>query len=496
MLEREPAQTIEKVALGLFLALPWLYPFASGPSPSVQQWLTSIASAVLIVLLRAGLTPELVLRAWVLSATISGAIALLQYTDLDHLLSPWVANAAPGEVYGNLRQRNQFATFSNIGLAALIWLPLLEQTKHPKAHSGMFVVAAILGVANAASASRTGLMQLLLLAVLVTLWGLWGSRETRQLLMTAVVAYAVYSLTVLMRSGQDGNAGVWGRILNDSEACTSRLALWSNVLALISDKPWVGWGWGQLDYAHFVSAYEGRRFCAMLNDAHNLFLQIAVELGLPAAFLVCIVGLIWISRARPWSAGERTEQAGWAVLGLLLAHSMVEYPLWYGPFQIAFLLSLWLLAKRRTGTEVSFSTGSRRTLEWSLGGSILLALAYAAWDYHRISQIYLPPEQRAPSYRENTLEKIRDSWLFSDQVRFAEYTTTPLTPNNAEQLYAMGLQLLHYSPEARVVEKLIESAVLLGRDDEARFYLARYKAAYPQEHARWAARQREPDEVQ
>jgi hypothetical protein len=42
-----------------------------------------------------------------------------------------------------------------------------------------------------------------------------------------------------------------------------------------------------------------------------------------------------------------------------------------------------------------------------------------------------------------------------------------------------------------VVEKLIESAVLLGRDEEARFYLARYKAAYPQEHARWAARQRE-----
>jgi hypothetical protein len=50
----------------------------------------------------------------------------------------------------------------------------------------------------------------------------------------------------------------------------------------------------------------------------------------------------------------------------------------------------------------------------------------------------------------------------------------------------MARQLLHFSPEPRVVEKLIESAVMLGRDDEARFYLLRFKAAFPKEHARWA----------
>ena len=49
----------------------------------------------------------------------------------------------------------------------------------------------------------------------------------------------------------------------------------------------------------------------------------------------------------------------------------------------------------------------------------------------------------------------------------------------------MALELLHYSPEPRVIEKLIESAVMLGRDDEALQYLARYRAAFPQEHARW-----------
>ena len=39
---------------------------------------------------------------------------------------------------------------------------------------------------------------------------------------------------------------------------------------------------------------------------------------------------------------------------------------------------------------------------------------------------------------------------------------------------------------ARVIEKVIESAALLGRDDEARFYLLRYRAAFPESQARWA----------
>jgi len=37
-----------------------------------------------------------------------------------------------------------------------------------------------------------------------------------------------------------------------------------------------------------------------------------------------------------------------------------------------------------------------------------------------------------------------------------------------------------------VVQKLIESAVLLGRDDDARYYLTRFRAAFPEAYARWA----------
>ena len=123
---------------------------------------------------------------------------------------------------------------------------------------------------------------------------------------------------------------------------------------------------------------------------------------------------------------------------------------------------------------------------------MLLLIAYAAWDYRRISQIYLEPGARSEAYRDDTLNKIRSSWLFADQVQFAELLITPLTPSNAAWTLDTAKRLLHYSPEPRIIEKLIEGAVLLGNDDEALTYLARYRAAFPKEHAVWAKTNSKP----
>ena len=115
-------------------------------------------------------------------------------------------------------------------------------------------------------------------------------------------------------------------------------------------------------------------------------------------------------------------------------------------------------------------------------------LAYVAIDYHRVSQIYLVPQERSAAYREDTLAKIRGSWLFRNQVRFAELLMTPLTRDNAQWTFDTATALLHFSPEPRVIEKVIESAVMLGNDSEALAHLARFKAAFPEDHARWAKR--------
>jgi hypothetical protein len=133
----------------------------------------------------------------------------------------------------------------------------------------------------------------------------------------------------------------------------------------------------------------------------------------------------------------------------------------------------------------------------ALAAALIVAIvAYAGWDYHRISQIYLSPTLRSDAYRDNTLEKIKDSWLFQNSVRFAELTTTPLTRNNAAHIHQLATDLLHFSPEASVIEKCIESATLLGHDDEAQFYRVRYQVAFPESYAQWAAQRGSGDSGQ
>ena len=485
-----------------FLVLPWLTPYTAGPTPNVWPWLLSALCAVLLWLFRRRLNPERVTMGWVLAAVISALIGLVQYFGLAPDLSPWINQPQAGEAYANLRQRNQFATLTSIGLVALLgWLALREKTKNPSGGPlpwWAYGLAVLLALGNAASSSRTGLLQWGLIALLAARWFLPGRRH---LLVFAVQALLVYGLAVValpwllaLTSGLQ-SGGLFSRLVQETD-CSSRKILWANVLTLIAQKPWLGWGWGELDYAHFITLYEGPRFCEILDNAHNLPLHLAVELGIPAALAIC-GGLGWLVwRAQPWRETDPVRQMAWGVLAVIGLHSLLEYPLWYGPFQMAAGLAVALLCSGLGGEAVSgtFQEKIKQKRPIAQYGRALAAitmiviLACVAVSYQRVSQIYLPPEERSAAMRDDTLEKIHGSWFFHAQALFAELVMTPLSPKNAANVHAMALELLHYSPEPRVIEKLIESAVMLGRDDEALQYLARYRAAFPKEHARWATR--------
>jgi hypothetical protein len=62
-----------------------------------------------------------------------------------------------------------------------------------------------------------------------------------------------------------------------------------------------------------------------------------------------------------------------------------------------------------------------------------------------------------------------------------------VTAENAAQMHALALKMLHFSPEATVLQKLLTSARLLGRQDAYDFYQQRFAAAYPDAFAQWKA---------
>ena len=518
----------------LLAAIPWLFPFTSGPSPAALPWLVSAACACLLacsgpwpssrgftafamasaavagwallshpanpvdaLYLAAGLgvivlvaavarTPGIfgaIETGLLLAAMASAVIGLVQYFGLSQHFAPLVDIAASGEAFANLRQTNQYATLCWIGMAILVCRPAAMAL--PLACGGAILLAS----AAAASVSRTGLVEAIALLVLAVFWPAADRRRRLALCATAVAAYAIASLALPMLfealTGALPERTLLNRIATEA-GCHSRLVLWRNVLQLIAAHPWLGWGWGSLDEAHFLTLYPGPRFCEILDNAHNLPLHVAVELGVPAAMLLCVGGLAWCWTQRPWREQDPARQAAWSVLVLVGLHSLLEYPLWYGPFQIACGAALGCLLAGGPGAQPL----RRGILGTALPLLLVAGVGYAAWDYWRVSQVYLPPSERREAWRADPLSNASHSWLFAAQARFAELTLTDIDRSNAAENAALAREMLHYSPEPRVVERLIEADTLLGNDREAVAMLARYRAAYPQDYEKWREAQR------
>ena len=480
-----------RLGLVLLLVLPWLWPFTSGPTAGVQPYLVSLATATGLLALwparqDARQTLGWVAGAWLAAAAVSSAIALAQYFDLEGPLYPWVNLAQPGQAFGNLRQPNQLATLLVIGLAALRWH--VQARRLPRVAAG--VLAALLLAALAATASRIGGVELLALAALAAWWAR-GRGAGRAVALAAAAAVAAYVAAALLlpwlTESAEGVAGrdMVERLRTAESTCGSRLILWRNVLHLIALKPWTGWGWGELAWAHYITLFPGPRFCHILDNAHNLPLQLAVELGVPVALAACaaLAWLIW--RGAPWREPDPARQLAWGVLILIGLHSMVEYPLWYGPFQIAALISVWVLWRTRAAAPAGAPAAHALGLRLGAAALLLAATAYADWDYWRVSQVYLPPEERASWWRDEPMAAARHSVLFAGAVQFAEVTTRPATRADAAWMLAAARQSLHYSPEPRVITRVIESASLLGEDELALAHMARFRAAFPADYRTW-----------
>lgn len=429
---------------------------------------------------------------------VSAVLGLLQYYGLAAPLAPWTTSPELGQAYGNLRQRNQFATLISMALVAALWLYAIHAS--PRIRCGLVISGLLLLVAAAASTSRTGLMQLLSIVGVASLIA-WRERrnlnlhavQSRHLRLPAPLALlAIVPLYfaiawVLPRLAGTGVEGMLQRLQTGAPEDHSRLILWRNVLALIAERPWAGWGWGELSFAHYTTLYQGPRFVEILDNAHNLPLHLCVELGMPAAVLIC-GGFLWmVIAAQPWRERDPTRLMAWGALGMIVLHSLLEYPLWYGPFQLVFGLCLGILWPSRLESSAPKAKGLKLSLvQTPVVAAVLMAIVcYAGWDYTRISQLYLPHDERLPMYADDTLAKAKGSWLFARQVDFAELTLTEVTPANAAAMHALAERVLHFSPEPRVIIKLIESAEMLGHDDEVRSQVERFSIAFPADFARW-----------
>lgn len=396
---------------------------------------------------------------WV--ALVCAVMGFVQYAGW--VLTPgdgfdWLHASPQRDAYANLRQRNQFGTLMALGLAA--WL-YLAQNRWRRITLFHWLQLCLLSLGAVVSCSRAGAVSWLSLAVLAAIWPS-KHRLPSQLAawLAPVVAASIFVLlswtlsTVgpleTQTTAPTAPAPALSRATTQAEGlevCESRLVLWRNVLELSLQRPWTGWGWGELDYAMATQPLTGTRFCGIVAHAHNLPLQLLAEWGWPLAGGLMAWAGVWLWRRRPEASMPSSAWLGWALLLPLTVHSLLEFPLWYGPFQMTLGLALGMVSG---GNGVGLRPKSRTWPVW-LAVSLMVGAGWGALDYLRVSQIYLPSQLRMQHAQHAPVLEAEKTFWFRNAVDFANLMSSSVPQ---EEHRALATRLMHYSPEPAVSKHL------------------------------------------
>ena len=456
-----PAQPIRKLFWLLLASLASMIAWRSRELQNTLAAALCLASIGLAATLPAKADQRKIARilawSWLIAGLVNAAMGLTQY---------FAQTAEPlGTAFGFLRQRNHLSTLCNIALLSLLYLWTQRLTKpstmRPADHFCAGIACAVLTAALAATCSRAGLLELAICTVFILAYAI-TNRHRKLLLAVALAAlfYVVWAYALPLLSGSPET--IFGRIAQTSAAAelqNSRRLLWRNTLTLIQSQPLLGVGWRELAISLRTADFElATRFEEQADNAHNLPLQFAAELGVPFTALWFALFAWLIVQSKPWQTRIPAQRLAWGVMMVIGIHSLLEYPLWYAPFQIALGLSAGLVFLRPISDQAPTATSVRIPIWQGLAGMTLICFCtYAAFDYHRVRQLFIAEDERASIYRSNTYAQAEASWLFAAQVRFAKLTTTPVTPDNAEQMRRLAHEVLHFSPEPLVLKVLLEA---------------------------------------
>jgi O-antigen ligase len=236
-------------------------------------------------------------------------------------------------VMGPFVYRNQYAAFLETILPIALWDALRD--RHRVLADCAMAAAMLASVEAAGARAGTILMCAEVAAVLVAAW----RRGTTPARLVAR-GFAVFATVAVLFTAIAGWQVLRLRFMNDRDPFGGRREFLASSVAMVKDRPAMGFGLGNWPRAY--PAYALFDDGTYVNQAHNDWMQWAVEGGLP--FLAMLL----------WLAGMVLPAAWKSVWGIglvsLWVHCLVDYPMQQRPAVGAwFFALLGLMAAGRAG---------------------------------------------------------------------------------------------------------------------------------------------------
>lgn len=228
-----------------------------------------------------------------------------------------------------------------------------------------------------------------------------------------------------------------------------RLPLWARCLRIFADFPVLGTGFGTFEYAETFKRLEDTSYTTIYEHAHNEYLQLLVEAGLPGGIIGLALVFLIFRAGLGTVRSQRLDSDGGIVLGAIVSflcvafHSVTDFGMQAPSIAaLSAVISAHLCAQGKpqkttiTLKNLHDSQTVRRQNPLALAKAGLIGLTGISTGFLVVYDDWIRMESnrlRATAVLESeawTEEKARDLTRFGRTAQFLEQATQ-LTPENA-----------------------------------------------------------------
>lgn len=386
----------------------------------------------------------------------------------------WTVDLPPnGRPFANIAQPNQLATLLLMGVMATLYL--FENNKINKFVASFTAIFLISGVAL--TQSRT----VWVFGGCFTIWWLFKlnrlqSRLSCTFLLLWMGGYVVI-LIILPYLSQFLGVYRVGDITERATTGLERIGMWKQVLIAIQNAPFFGYGWGQLNIAQ-ISISSADLNKPIWGYAHNLFLDLWIWNGFILGTIICIVFFVFLFYLAV-NLKNINSIVIFATIGVIVVHSMFEYPLAYGYFLIPMGLIIGLVYGDLKKEKNFFILKKELYILYISFCSLLLIIFF--YDYKKVENEYELMRYENVQLRYIEENKPEVNVLFLTQLRDYIWFVRqkPKCKSPVKEL-ERARKVVYLYPEQPMLYHYIQILILNSKYPEAERVIQLYNKFYDQ----------------
>lgn len=404
------------------------------------------------------------------SGTITGIIALCQWSNLDSILPGMVNISGNQRPYANFAQPNNMATFLLMSLMSCLYL--YEKKKIQIKWLMTCALPIIMGIAL--SQSRTSWVAAIAIMIYLAIYQYKGIIRLKWyysslwLLLFIFFIWLFPVLSQLIAQMTDAEVIRSRDVVSRATGDMSRLAIWQQMLAAIQAEPWFGYGWYQTSVA-FVSISDTVQGPVWIRSAHNFIIDFLLWNGLLTGLpFLAYFGYLGYQLQRWVKTPESV--IGILMIGAFLTHAMFEFPQHYAYFllPVGFIIGTVLAQNPNIKTVTLPSIAMK--LIFGLGLLFLIAI-YRDYD------VAVPKLGQSIRYEQQP-EKITNQqpiYLLTEfNHRIDWIRLNPYSKVSSEQIQEGEQMVLSYPTKYNLI-KYAKLLAFNGYENEAKHQLQRLK---------------------